>query len=595
MFIMGLVLVVIIGIQISAALTISDARVRQEATALGNEAMEQMRSIPWNVLSKGLASNFESISGGDPYVSSGNLEVDNETVPLVVALATQDQNLAQPWPPLFSDTGSNKQVRVDASNLATTYTVRAYVTEGVSGGDTTRGMAVVVEWTNHRGQTEHTTLRSTAYRGGGCGNLDTQPYLGACQALLDSSASSGSIVTSVTASQVDGTPIPLLGPLSSNALYSASVRTAGVAASASSQQVTIVQGVAQYGGSTVDDNLGTTQPADMGWDNGYSFQVATASDDSAFSNLPSSDSGSYVPTSIDEDERYVNDGGHDVSFQALSDFLRPSTFTADAGGACRSGIPLNQPCAYATIADYPVMTGGSGYILMYVNDNPLRLSRRISDLGAGANTEHAWAARFNTSAGTLSDVGCGVLTGEGCVSAGADRIMATLAIGTVIGGPTSGKWDGMADLGLVLVEGASGCTNGLYESVMVQRGASQQATVPNPTRCGQIRYWNGSAYATWNLQTVPNGVHDTTPVTWTSGNYSITASANITVTAPAIIPSGPSGCATDACVIFADAGGITITATYVISWPAATYVVTSVTTINPPSATASYKAAPDAT
>jgi len=116
------------------------------------------------------------------------------------------------------------------------------------------------------------------------------------------------------------------------------------------------------------------------------------------------------------------------------------------------------------------------------------------------------------------------------------------------------------------------------------------------TRCGRIRYWTGSSYTTSPDLTAVVGVSDlkytTMPVTLTMGSFAITATATVTVTAPQPIPTGPANCDTDACAISADAGAISIDAWYTFTGFGAPFVVHSGTVVNPPTATASYKATP---
>ena len=335
MLVIAVVIVSLIAVQISAALTIADARSRQEATALGNEALEQMRAIPWNVLSKGLDHDYLTASGGDSYVTSGNLVVDGlPAVPLVVATAAQDQNSALPWAPLFSATGSNKQVRTDPAGLKSPYTIRAYVTKPVGSPSTLVGLAVIVEWTNGRGKTNHTTIWSTAYKGSGCGNLDTQPYLGACQALLDAEATSGSIVSQLTASTASApvTAVPLLGPAEASTVYFESMRTAGVAANVNSQQITLATGVIQYGGTTTDDNDLATQPGDMGWEQGFNIYEIQASDDVAWSGNPVNPTDlSIVPGVADETSQSFQSADSNLQIWGLSDYRRPATAETRVG------------------------------------------------------------------------------------------------------------------------------------------------------------------------------------------------------------------------------------------------------------------------
>lgn len=601
MVVIAITLMMLAMVQLTAVESISESGRRQQATALGNEAIEGMRAIPWNVLSKGMASQYLTASGGDSYVNSGNLVVDGKTVPLVVAPSSQNQDLGNPWPPLFSTSGSHKTVRLDAEGQRS-YTIRAYVVQGISGSTSSLGLAVIVEWPNSDGGTSHTTVWSSAYRGSGCGNLDTQPYLGACQALFEASSTSGQIVSEVTATTLpNGTDpiftLPILGPDATNDVYSLTMRTAGVAARASGQQVVVTHGFAQYGGTSFDDADDATQPGNEGWENGFALYELAASDDISSPDYPANPTNlSVTPAGTSEQERYITDSSNSpIEIWAYSDHRRPATIDASVTLGCVTGIPANQPCAKSTMSNYADLSGGSGYVLMEIDNTIFRLSRRLSE--SGNNNENAWVGRFVTSAGTASAVGCSTLTAEGCISAGAERTMAQLNLGTVVTGSSS--WGGQAAQGLVIVEGKSGCpsTVGLYESILVQRGASQKTTTATAVRCGQIRYWNGTAYTTLAIDKNTETTVSTPEVVWTSNQYTVTADATVIVHKAAEVPAGPADCAADACIISADAGVIAIHVTYVITWSGAsgqTYVLDSVTVVNPPQATASYKKAPSA-
>jgi len=602
MVVIAIALLVLTGIQISAARSIAEARDRQEATALGNEAMEQMRAIPFNVLSKGLASNFNSASGGDPWVEGTDLKIDGQTTALQIATSSQDQNLSIPWQPLFDGYGSNLQVRTDAANTGVPYSVRAYTTRSASGDGATVGLAVVVSWPDRRGGISHTTFRSEAYRGGlnGCGSLDTQPFLGACQALLASSSSSGSIVTTVSGSSIpspDSFPVPVLG---TGSFYTLQMRSANASAGIDSQQVTIASSYVNYGGSTKEDNLESTKAVAEGWAHGYLPIELDASDNPASSNIPASPTSiNHIPSAVDETANSLSDGGSPVSLESRSDFLRPSTLAASSTTGCVTGISGGSPCAVANIANSSTYDGGSGYITMTVEGTIFRLSRRIGDEDGTQNTDRAWAARFLDTPGGSSDVGCQTLTEEGCVSAGANRKMATINIGKVFSSP--GKWGPGLDKageGIVVIEGRSGCPSGQFEqSVRVQRGNSQKTSATGPStifRCGQIRYWSGSDYTPITIDNSTDTAVGTDPVTWTGTDVSVTAVATVTILPVSDVSTGPADCVSDSCVVEANAGSITVNVQYTITWSSGSYVFTTSTVINPPTAKAAFKKAPNA-
>ncbi|MBN2177011.1 MAG: prepilin-type N-terminal cleavage/methylation domain-containing protein [Demequinaceae bacterium] len=600
MMILGVILVLLAAVQISSIVTVTEARKLQQATAFANEAVEQMHSIPWNTLSKGMYSGYLGASGGDELVSSGVLTVDGKSVNLIVAPASNDQNLANPARPLFDTTGSHVQVRTDPSLTGVEFTIKAYVTEAAAGfTDGSVGIAVVVEWQNRHGGVSRTTVWSEAYRGSvtSCGNADTQPFLAACQSFLQATSDSGTVTAEISATNVDPDPasifaIPLMYP-SAAVEYSLGWRSANAAASITSQQVNFADGIVQFGGNTVDDNIATTPALQQG----LTLYTLRATDDVTNQSgwvLNPADLA-VTQSSAVEAETYVYQTG--VSpvkhLRTRSDYGRPATVDASMTVSCLSGIPAGQPCAYASIDNEDELLDGSGYILMTMDDDTIiRLTRRRNELASGpyiGNTDEAWAARFVSATGSV-DVGCETISGAGCVSAGASRTMADLNLGTVI----SGSWDGAATAGMVVLKGDPGNCDYYTESVMVQRGADQKTTTPDYDRCGRLEYWNGTGYSAIVITENTSTTIDTAPVTWTNGDTVMTATTQVQIL-PAYVnnpaPTDPD-CKTDACTVSVSAGTIVMVSTYDLVWPSHEFVLIVSTIVTSPFAQASYTAAP---
>jgi hypothetical protein len=597
MMIIGGVLLALIAVQISAAQTIVDARKREQATAIANQAMEQMRAIPWTYLSIGLHTTFKTAAGGDPYVSGGTVTLPGESTFRTLKLGTQD--LTKPRPPLFSSTGSNKSVVTDAAVTNTSFTVRSYVLQPVVGGVNTLGLAVIVSWIDKDGNLAETVLESTAYRGTGCGNPNEAPYLATCQATFEGVATSGTLSTSVFATTTpDGvsvpTPVNLLSP-TSDPFMELAMRSASVGVSAQGQQVTSLLAAAQFGGSQKDDADPATEPLEEGWIRGYATAEVRATDDVTQTGTPTHvASTSLQQSATAESEWTLSDSGTSIDFRSRSDFRRPVTATASSTTSCKTGIPAGSPCAAVEMTNNTSLDQGSGYILMNVGSQIFRLSRRVVESAPPGNNDHAWIARYTTTPSTADAVGCRpAVSGAGCMATGASRALAKLTIGTVVGG----NWTGQAVDGIVIVEGAAACTGGanagFNETVMVQRGSSQRSTAAVTTRCGQIRYWNGSSYTTQAIGNNPLGTLTSAPVTWTGGGYTVTATATISATGVSSVPVGPdANCATKPCEIRAQTGAVEVAVVYVISGPGTNYAVTSLTTIEGPSAAVTYQEAP---
>jgi hypothetical protein len=131
--------------------------------------------------------------------------------------------------------------------------------------------------------------------------------------------------------------------------------------------------------------------------------------------------------------------------------------------------------------------------------------------------------------------------------------------------------------------------------VLVQRGTSHKTGAATLSRCGQIRYWTGSAYSTAGFSTAAAGPYVTAPVTWASGTTTVTASARVTLDAASSqVVATDSTCTDTPCSITANTGRITVVVEYVISHSAVSYTVVSTTVVQGPSATASFQEAKDA-
>lgn len=599
MIIIAGVLMTLIAVQLSAASTIVEARKREQATAVANEAMEQLRAIPWAYLSKGLYNGFTVPAGGDPHVTGMTLNLPSGNRTLVMAPLSNNQDTTSPRPPLFDSTGSNKAVVTDAAVTNTAYTVRAYVLQPAPGAINTVGLAVIVEWTDAKGNTPMTVVESTAFRGTGCGDESTSPYLTACQAYFDASSSSGQITTSIRATTYpDG-----INPTSEvNLLYgtgdiyhSLLMRSASAAATIQSQQVSTMTAAAQFGGTSKDDNDPDTQPVVEGWTRGFKISQVTATNDVAQSNTPLHVGTTDLTQAVSAEPAWqLSAGGTDISFTSRSDYYRPTTAMASSSATCRSGIPPGQSCAAVELGNRASYEEGSGYILMHIDGTVFRLSRRLAEVAGQANNDQAWVARYTSSPSGNAAVGCNpTISGPGCVAAGATRTMARVNLGTIAIG---GAWQASAaPEGLVVIEGRAACASGFTETVMAQRGTSQKATAPTTNRCGQVRWWTGGAYSTASFGSSAIAPMNTSEVTWTNGDYTVTASASISFSAASATVTGDDAtCVTDACSISASTGAITIVVTYKIQTPdpADNYAIVSVTDIEGPSANVAYREAP---
>jgi hypothetical protein len=603
MLVMAIVILAIIFIQARALTTNADSNSRQQATTYANEAMEQMRSIPWFVLERGLRSNYLAagsavLGGSDPLVAGNVLNVEGTSVPLVVATAGagSDQNLAKPWSPVFDSSGSNIAIKLDPSGRGDEYVVKSYVTKDQLGNDQARGLAVVVEWNRRTdGETDRTVLFSTAYAPkGGCGDLNNAPFLASCQAQFYSGSSSANVVMSASASVPEtpddpgsnadtGKPLPIL-PGSS--FYTFQMSTSGVAARASSQQVTTTDSYVRFGGTTRDDNLSSTQAEEKGWTSGYGSFTLRASDDTVSTDAPPPNPTDVTASATNTASSVGSAPLVGMSLDARSDDTRNGTLDASVTQACNTGVgaaqvPASDPCSSAKLAG---STSKSGF--MEFNLGSQKLSLGQVQHSSGTTSETAWAGRFSAAVLGNSVTGCQVLATAGCVSAGADRSIGDISIGKVLTG--GGVWDdGDAASGLVMI-------NGYHDRVGVQRGSQQVAAVPTLERSATVQYWTASGYQNVSASVNQSTSKSIEPVTWTTLFATVTASGSVNV-APSATDTGDSTdpqCKKVACEINASNGNITVNISYLVTPlnPLVEPFELSVTTqVNGSTAAASYK------
>ena len=594
MLVMAIVLIAIITVQARALTTNADSQARQEATALGNEAMEELRATPWNYLQKGLYSGFEAkalaaTGAADPFGAGSTRTFNGDTFNLRVAPAdVNDQNLAEPWVPLFDANGSNARLLTSPSGNSNTFVVRAYVTEDTYASTGAVGLVVVVSWTKKTdGSTSHTVITSTAFSPaeGGCGDPSTSPFLASCQAMFDATATSSGLVMSATATSADGTtPAPLNKEATG---YSLQMVTASTSARATSLQVSKVEGYASFGGVTWDDNLDSTKPSDFGRTAGYTSYSLTADDDVTSTVYGANASQTF---GFGVNSEILASSGAGVT--ARSDDTRSPFIETATTSSCSTGIgalDAGTACAHASIGSNGQDTG---YADMSIFGSGLRLTR-VEHTSGSTSADDAWAARFSTNTGTAVSV-CTTVTGSGCIASGAQQRLGTVTIGKVI----SGNWDGAgAPNGLVVISGYS-------DSAKVARGVNQTGANAWVTRGASISYWTGSSYVNLPVTDgttalVPLGDPDDPVIpmaVWTLGDgTTVTAVGEIVVTGSDITQDGSAPCkGTDVCTGAAENGSITVTISYAVAPADGTtpWVLTVKTTINGSTASASFKESP---
>ncbi len=597
------VLLVLMAVQTSALVSVVEAGHRQQATAYANGAIEQMRAMPYAVLSRGLDADFKSASGGDPYVSGTTLTIEGVAEEIVVANATGTegaQNRLDAWPPLFDSTGSNKTVNISPEATGAVYTTRAYVTEGLGGAETL-GMTIVVTWEdNSSGEMRTDVYRTTAYApSAGCSDLaslESQPFLSSCQARFSASSSSASLSFSATANLPDLAGGAAVSIMPGREMFTLGITTSQTRASLTSQQVTNVDASLAYGGERVHKADGSDYSGT--YPRGFELIVTEASDDTVSVGNPGIDNTDVRAHSGASPNTITS--AVDAEFFAYfdSDQFGAGSTHSSVSEACAVGVAAGTPCAQANIGGLTK----SRVRLDYTNSAAERFGMSPWYRGSATGTaKESWVARFSDSAnpGTIA---CTTVTNEGCVAAGASASSASIHFSF----PEARVWkdSGNNDAawnGIVYI-------TAYQDEVKVERGHDQKTTAPVITRSATLWFWDDDIadYVEVPINVSTNRVIEAPEIpvlTWTppGGNINVIATTTVTITGD--IPPGLSDddpeCVADLCKISASVGAISVSTTYEVTVDDGAggtyeYEINVGATLTGSQASAGYRGAPDA-
>lgn len=571
MFVIAVVLLALVFVQTSALVTTAQSRQRTQATAVGNQVMEELRALPWLTLEKGTHANFVTASGGDPNIVAGKFRPVND--PSITETIISSSAQALDALPLSGRNGTNLSVDVDVAVSSREFISRVYVTKAADTPDGVLTLTVITSWVNSgSGKPGSIMLRSEAYAPqGGCGDAANQPFLGACQAVFSGNGGTTGPTTTITGA-VPGEVAPGGGSgsglpiLPGSPVYAATMAGGQAGIGITSQQSAAVDSAITFAGARL---LGEDADVNFGLSGQSKISNAASNDVGAAGAAPAnpSDVTSVGSASTLRDER----GAFGILLSAGSGVTGAAK--ASTVASCATGIPLAAPCGAATL------TGGSASSATFTADGtPFTL---FSLPGGGSHK--TFGARFTSTAGS-ADVGCTTLTGAGCVSAGASR---TVGFASFAAGPWA---ESGPQSGLVMI-------SGLSDSVRVERGTSQRTVDAVQARSGSISIWNGSSYTIQPVSSTTSTTLTSAPVTWADAGMTVEATAVVTVTPGMSIASNidPAACTAEGCVIDADAGTVTVAVTYTVTDAAGTSsAFVASTSMGTSRANAAYKAAPDA-
>ena len=511
---MGVMFAVLVGMSYAATVALVDvgyARQRQGATGLANEAIEQVRALPFQTLQRGLDAVDVAATPADPRIQTVNLGGGLQS------RVFKGESLVQSIYPAGTVQAPLVPHISTRTVGQTTYRVAVYVT--TYNNQATSGalrVTAVVSWAakmraGARGEVE---IQTVVHPGSGCQSTAVHPYAAPCQAFYYASSAVDAGAITITGSMLGKNNLDidetyseaglLVTPTQRSVIQSEQVTTLQSSATTSGATLRLA-GVETKGGQVGLDLAGDDDPARAGLEyltqtaplQGYS-DLGTGRHNELWLHSPEADAATAtVAAQATSSQRC---GIDDVS-DAETDALPCSSAGSRQANTSEASVTFTHPgslgrAVVAAIAGTDVVT------------------RTASDL-----------RRESTGA---------VCTGRGCIRSRATRALGTVSLG---GLPASfvapSDWDGY------FIRLSS------YRAEAVAHAGETAAASAATITDGSIKYWTGSGYATCTLADPTAGDYcpDEIPVApltayAESGNYRVDISADFVRPGRAAIGGG---------------------------------------------------------
>ena len=574
LFVISAVLLGLITVQVRALASVGLAKERQQATALANRTMEQIRALPYDTVAAGLRLCDTT---GDSNISAGQFQPSYDSAVNEPIVTNSTACTGAPLAPLYPHIQNGSETLVGS----TQYRVRTYVSRAGATAADGYWLTAIVDWStsNTGGQSKLVAVRSRLYSPTGCSSTSTatRPFAGPCQAFFYSDAGTSAAGITVQ-STTDGTPL-----VTGSDVVRLEAKLPSLSARTQNEQIVSAQSVSATSKLAVMASTDTeaggqaaTSAADTDPASGIGNSPAAAANVSysGASTLSSSSS----PTA-----RFSIDAPNSSSGSTYS------TTQAGSSPACKddagTALVSNQACSSASVTPDGTYRARMDVTLPGGNVAGVDLATI-----ATTSTPTVWRAYGARAALPLAPH-CAATSGIGCVASGVRRALGVVEVGK-LPGPRSGDtvqagFSSMARLsGLTAVAGSeSGITPG---SAVASRGATT------------LDYWNGSGYTSVTL----GNSAGTFTLGTASGTYrlagvdglTVTMTGTVVVEPVGVATSGTAPCQATACTSTATVGAVRINVQYDLvdgsGAPIGSFLVS--TDLGSTVAQTSYKAAPSA-
>jgi hypothetical protein len=516
----------VIGTQL---LNISSTTSQNTGAALLNQAMEEVRAIPYQLVANGLSTSDSTIAT-DPDISINGIS-PNQTYTFVptgelIPHASLSYTQAPFVPHITTKT-------IDS----TTFTIAAYPTIDASASGVYR-VTVIVTWKgNQLGGVSHISAETLVYsESSGCLTDTNHPFAAPCQPFLYAQSSAGS-----------GASLSVSGGMAGVSYDDAGLDMPNSASSMQIEQTSSTRGSAETSGAEIDTPLGTQEVG--------SGEATSGADNDPGSPTGLSQSNSTTQSGL---SLSVSGSGSDAnSIDVSSDWSETATSTstasasttptcADLGGTTQT---TGLPCT--SVSESESGTVAALQMGLYAGAVSL-LSAPLISVSTSPSKTGSFVARYTSPSGTY----CPSTSGDGCVHAGAQR-----SIGTVELAGLPGLLEAVAPSGWGNSSSQNPkCPSGNYmvalanysDTAAAESGENANTAtnaIPNGSSQPYLCYWNGSGYTSLavSLGSTPQTLSiPTLSLTDSaiSGTVEVTVSPSLTIGSVTSSTTTPSGCTT---------------------------------------------------
>jgi len=461
-------LTVLAGVFIGSLHTLTVAKQRQSATALGTRAMEQMRALPFSAITSGVSINDLA---GDPDITGTPARLAPVAEPTIDEVLQTNGSVvaATATLPLCTDLDTPlvpHRCTVTLDRIV--YTVASYVSQVPASTPTQYSLTTIVTWASNAtgAKTKRIVNRSRAFSPNGTCTPANHPFNTPCQSQY--SASAGLSEGGVTLTGlVEGAPIA-----ADFDVISAELSLPRLTTSTAVEQTVTVRGATGAHSAKIVRSGGVEETS------GEQALSSAATDPS--NSTADQPTAVAVPASPNPLSASSNGWSVTVVPETSGDWRSTSRAAAGTNSECKDSFDVaiddtEQPCGSSSNVQGSAASMSISPAVMLGR----QLDMQLASFGA-SGTARAFGARFVTPRPTW----CPLAGGFGCVAAAAQRTLGTAVLGQL---PTEQSGD-------LLPAGFAGAVRLTGYSGAVSTSSATGAEPPTVDRAGTLDVWNGTAY-----------------------------------------------------------------------------------------------------